>query len=507
MSNTIENNKRIAQNTLFLYCRQFITMAVSLYTVRVILDVLGTVDYGIYNVIGGIVMLFSFLSNTMSSATQRYLSFELGKEKGQNLKKIFSLSVFSYIILIGIIIIILETIGLWFVNNKLTIPETRIVAANFVYQSSILSFAITLLAIPYNAAIIAMERMNIYAYASVVDAILKLIIAWILPYIPYDHLKTYSLLMVIAISSVQIYYIFYCRYYFNFCKYSNTKDKKLLFSMISFACWNMIGALANILRGQGLNILINIFFTPLVNAAYSIAMQVNNAITNFTNNFYTAVRPQLVKLFAAGNKDEMLQLGYKSSTFAFYLILILSVPLITNAYEILQIWLKDVPNYTVLFLQIIILSSLIEVLSVPLANMLQASGKIKIYQLSISILYLLNIPISYIFLKLGFNPEITLWINLSIITISMIPRLFICKRVINLSIKSYIKEVLVKILQPTIIIYFLFNPILIPYWKNHFNLITLIIIQVVLTMSIILYIGLKQKERTFVFNKLKEYIK
>ena len=501
MTDYSANNKRIAKNTLFLYLRQLITMAVSLYTVRVILDVLGAEDYGIYNVIGGIVSLFSFLSSTMASATQRFLSFEMGKQENGSLTKVFSVSMYTYLLLIGIILLLSETIGLWFVNNQLTIPAERLTAANFVYQSSILSFIVTLLCIPYNASIIAMERMSVFAYSSIVDAGLKLAIAWLLPYIAMDHLKVYSILMFIAIASVQLYYVWYCRRYFDFCRYSHYKDHNLFRNMLSFAGWNMIGALANILRGQGLNILINLFFNPVLNAAYGIALQVNNAITNFTNNFYTAVRPQLVKLYAGGNRQEMLSLGYRSSRLAFYLMLTITVPIMLNTEEILSIWLKEVPEHTVVFLKIIMLSSLMEVLSVPLVNMLQASGKIKTYQFTVSILFLLNIPLSYIFLRLGCNPETTLWINMILIILSMFPRLYICKYVIDLSIKEYINKVLCRLIISVISLAIVFY-ITVPKFMQ-INIFMAIFIQIALTSIIIYFIGLTYREKIFIIKQIK----
>lgn len=480
-------------------------MAVSLYTVRVVLDVLGAEDYGIYNVIGGIVSLFSFLSGTMASATQRFLSFEMGKKENSSLAHVFSVSMYTYLLMVGIILLLSETVGLWFVNNQLTIPIERLAAANFVYQSSILSFIITLLCIPYNASIIAMERMNVFAYSSLVDAMLKLAIVWLLPYIAADHLKVYAILMFIVIASVQLYYVWYCKRYFDFCRYKHSKDKSLFRSMLSFAGWNMIGALANILRGQGLNILINLFFSPVMNAAYAIAHQVNNAITNFTNNFYTAVRPQLVKLYAEGNKNGMLNLGYQSSRFAFYLMLIIIVPIMLNTEEILSIWLKEVPDYTIVFLRIIMLSSLIEVLFIPLVNMLQASGKIIKYQLTVSILFLLNIPISYVFLLMGYPPETTSWINMIIVILSMFPRLYICRYVIDLSIKEYFKKVLSRIVISIILLSVVFYPILYVFVK--LNLLVLIFVQCAITCIIIYFTGLTRYEKSFILKQIKMHIK
>ena len=507
MSNTIitVSNKKIAKNTLFLYVRQLITMSVSLYTVRVVLDVLGTEDYGIYNVVGGVVTLLSFLSGTMASATQRYLSFEIGKGQDGQLDKVFSLSLFSYFMIVVLILLILETIGLWFVNNQLAIPANRLIVANFVYQSSILSFVATMLVIPYNASIIAMERMDIFAYASIVDALLKLIVAMLLPIIPFDRLQVYAVLMLVAISSVQLFYVWYCRCHFSFCRYQFQWDKSLFVRMLSFAGWNMIGALSNVLRSQGLNVLINMFFAPAVNAAYGIAMQVNHAITNFTNNFYTAVRPQLVKLYAGGNTKGMLDLGYQSSRYAFYLMLIITIPIMLNTEKILSIWLKEVPAYTIIFLRIIITSSMIEVLSIPLANILQASGKIKLYQVTVSILFLLNVPVSYVFLRIGYGPEITLWVNLSLIILSMFPRLCICKNTIGLSINEYLKKVILRISIPLVFLA-LFFCFFMPIFSNT-NIFISMSVQMCLTGILICTTGLSRREKSLIIKQLKQRIK
>ena len=501
-------------------------MAVSLYTVRVVLDVLGTEDYGIYNVIGGIVALFSFLGGTMSSATQRFLSFEMGKEESvtprgdavrrvraglarslpnaSGLSKVFSVSVYTYILLVGVVLLLSETVGLWFVNNRLTIPEARLEAANFVYQSTILSFSVTLLCIPYNASVIAMERMNVFAYSGIVDALLRLGIAAVLPFIAADHLEAYAVLSFLAVASVQLYYPWYCRRHFGFCRYKGYREPALFRKMLSFAGLNMIGALANILRGQGLNILINLFFSPVVNAAYGVAMQVNNALTNFTNNFYTAVRPQLVKLCAEGKGEEMLELGYRSSRFAFHLMLVISMPILAYTQEILGVWLKSVPDYSVVFLRIVIVSSLVEVLSVPLVNMLQASGKIRTYQLTVSVMYLSVIPVSYVFLYWGYRPEVTLWVNLSLVVLSMFPRLYICKKVIGLSAGQYVRKVMTRVCLCSGIIALLFYS----GTRYHLsaNVFLALSIQLTLAGLVILFIGMERSERHSIYKQIIKHI-
>lgn len=493
MSSAAENNKRIAKNTLFLYFRQILTIVISLYTVRVVLEVLGAEDYGIYNVVGGVVTLFSFISNTMSSSTQRFLSYEMGKNNNGNLQKIFSISLYSYFWIIVLFLCFAETIGLWIINTKLIIPETRLFAANLVYQCSIFSFCVVLFCIPYNAAIIAMEQMNVYAYVSIIDSIIKLVIVLILPYIAVDSLKLYAILMLVAVSFVQFYYIWYCQRYFNFCKYQYCKDRKTLRDMLSFAGWNMIGALANILRGSGLNILINLFFTPTINAAYAISSQVNSAIVSFSNNFYTAVRPQIAKLYASHDIDGMLSLGYASSRYAYYLMMLMIVPLFCELETILAIWLVDIPIYTFVFVKIALLITLVEVFSVPLVNMLQASGKIKYYQMVVSVIYLMNFPISYVLLSRGFVAETVLFVSLFLVFFSMCPRLLICKYVIGLSISDYLKNVLMKIAFPTLftsVWILLHNKIL-----SDITFLVRIVVHIFVVLINILILGLSNEEK------------
>lgn len=497
------NNKRIARNTIFLYCRQLITMFISLYTVRVVLSTLGVNDYGLYNVIGGVVALFSFLSGTMASATQRFISYELGKEKQQDCGKVFSSSMFSYIIIAIIVLILAETLGLWFINYKLVIPETRVFAANVTYQTSIIAFIITLLTIPYNASIIAMEKMDIFAYISIIEAILKLLIAFLIPLFIDDYLITYSILMLFSICIIQSFYRIYCIRKFNYCTFSiQNKDISLIKKMTSFAGWNIIGCIASILRNQGSNILINLFFSTSINAAYGISMQINNAVTNFSNNFYTAVRPQLVKSYSSGDTKSMIELGFKSSRLAFFLLLLISVPIFCNLRALLSLWLTDIPQYTITFTQIIVITSLIEVFSIPLVNMLQACGRIKIYQIVVSVIYLMSLPVSFIFLKYGCEPQITLIVNLCLVLISLLPRLYICKKNMNISLKDYFYEVVMKVI-PSILLMCVWvmirNRVLIPH-----NLFLSLCLDGLIALVIILLTGLEKSEMKLIINKLKK---
>lgn len=448
-SSEIIGNKQIARNTILLYIRQIITIIISLYTSRVVLATLGVDDYGIYNVVGGIVLMFSFISSTMASASQRYLSFDMAKGDDNTLKETFSLIFLSYIIISIIALVLCEFIGVWFLNSKMNIPPDRLSAANWVLQFSILSFIANLMSTPYMSVVIAREKMDVYAYASICDSVLKLAIVYILLICCYDKLKMYAVLMFVATFIITLFYAIYCIYGFKESRYKYFFDKVRLKEMFSFAWWNVLGSLANVLRSQGINILLNIFFTPAINAARGIAYNVNSAISNFTNNFYTAVRPQIIKRYASGAMDEMYNLVFLSSKFAYYLLLLLSLPILYETEHILIFWLKTPPEYSGLFVKLIIVNSLIEVLNYPLVNALQASGKIKTYQLIVSGCYLINLPISYVLLKIGYPPEITMYINIVLLLVCFYPRLIICRNTLGLSIKVYISKVMSKIMLVT----------------------------------------------------------
>ena len=478
-------------------------MVVNLFTVRIILKALGVVDYGIYNVVGGIVSMFSFLSVTMASASQRFFAFDLGQNNFTRLKQTFSLTFLTYIGLSLIILILCETIGVWFLNTQMNIPAERMSAANWVFQFSIFSFLLTIMNAPYMSVIIARERMAAYAYISIVEVLLKLLIVYLLLLFAFDKLKVYAVLMFVSSAIVTFLYRIYSIKQFAECKFSYYWDGKRLKEMLSFAGWNMIGSVSNILRSQGINILLNIFFNPAVNAARAIAYQINSALTNFTSNFYMAVKPQIVKSYSSGNINDMHNLIYGSSKFAFYLMMILSLPLLFKTEYILSLWLENVPEYATLFTRLIILNSLLEVFSQPLVSAVQAVGNLRKYQVTVSVIYLFNIPISYIALKIGYPPESTMIISLILVCISFIPRLAICKQVVGISIREYLYKVIFKVslvlFISSISIYFIAN-----YLTTSFlGLIYLIIIELFLVTAIIVLLGLSKGERLFLFNYIK----
>ena len=408
MTNSSSNNKRIAKNTLLLYIRMLFLMVVSLYTSRVVLNALGVEDFGIYNVVGGVVAMFSMLSGSLSAAITRFITYELGTGNRENLKKIFSSAVTIQIGLAVVIILLAEAVGVWFLNVKMNIPEERIVAANWVFQFSILTFSINLISVPYNASIIAHERMSAFAYISILEALGKLVIAFLITVSPMDRLIFYALLMCAVALLVRLVYGYYCKKHFEECTYHFLWDKELLKRMFGFAGWNFIGASSAVLRDQGGNVVINLFCGPVVNAARGIASQVNTAVHGFVSNFMTALNPQITKSYASGNRDYMMTLIFQGARLSFYMLLVLSLPIFVNTYYILTLWLKIVPEHTASFVQLILLFGLSESISNPLITAMLATGKIRNYQLVVGGLQLMNLPVSYILLRIGLFPEIVI---------------------------------------------------------------------------------------------------
>lgn len=502
MSNTTENNKRIAKNTLLLYFRMLFLMAVSLYTSRVVLNALGIEDFGIYNVVGGVVAMFSVLSGSLSAAISRFITYELGKGNQENLNKIFSSAVTIQLGLAGIIILLAETIGIWFLNVKMNIPEVRMEAANWVFQFSILTFAINLISVPYNASIIAHEKMSAFAYISILEAVGKLFIAYLITITPMDKLIFYAILMCVVALIVRFTYGNYCKRHFCECTYHFIWDKQLLKSMFSFAGWNFIGASSAVLRDQGGNVVINLFCGPAVNAARGIAFQVNNAVNQFVVNFMTALNPQITKSYAAGDKGYMMTLIFQGARLSFYMLLLLSLPILVNTHYILALWLKIVPEHAVLFVQLILIFALSESISQPLITAMLATGKIRNYQIIVGGLQMMNLPISYILLRLGYFPEVVIVIAICISQCCLAARLILLRGMIGLSITKYLKNVYLNIIVVCIIAVIL--PLISAYYikESFINFILISLIAVICTLSSIYFLGCNNQEREFIHQKL-----
>lgn len=506
------NNKRIAKNTTMLYFRMLFTMAVGLYTSRVVLERLGVNDYGIYNVVGGVVTMFSIVSASLSSAISRFLTFELGKGNISKLRIIFSTSLMIQLAIGLIVAVLVEGIGVWFLNAKMNIAPERLGAANWVLQCSLVTFIINMISLPYNASIIAHEKMQAFAYVSFLEAFLKLGIAFLLCVPLFDTLEYYAVLLVISSAIVRCVYSLYCRRNFEECKFQRVFDKKLLKEMLSFSGWNFIGSTSGILRDQGVNIVMNIFCGTAVNAARGVAVQVNTIVCSFSNNFMIAVNPQIIKSYAIGELEHMFTLSNRSSRFSYYLLFLISLPIILSAPYVLGIWLTVVPDHTVVFLRLILILGISEALSLPMQFVNQATGNIKFYQLTVGGLQLLNFPISYLALYFGMNPSITFVIAIIISQICMFARLGILHKTVRMSVGSFLKDVYVNVLLvslvaiPIPLLYVALNPA-----DNFISFVISTVISLLCSIFSVLFVGCGKNERGKLFslitNRLKIKIK
>lgn len=506
-SSSSQKNRRIAKNTLMLYFRMILTMLVSLYTSRVILNTLGVEDYGIYNVVGGVVTMFAFFNSAMSSATQRFLSYEIGKGDFIQLRKTFNATQIIHIGISVFIFILAETVGLWFVKTYLVIPPERLEAAIWVYHFSVLSFMVSIIQVPYNATIIAHERMNVYAYVSIIEVLLKLLIVFMLTWITYDKLKLYGVLYFAVVFVIAAIYRIYTRKNFEETKFEVVRDKKLYKTLVSYSGWNLFGNIAGVAKGQGVNILLNMFFGPTVNAARGIAMQVQGAVNSFVGNFQMAVNPQIIKSYAADEKEYMASLVIRSSKFSFYLLYLLSLPIILEIDQILKLWLKTVPDYSSIFTILVLVIILIDCVSGPLMTTVQATGQIKLYQAVVGTLQFLVLPISYIFLKYGYKPEITLYVNIIISLIALCFRLFFVKKIIDFPILRFINEVIV--INIVIVFLSLFVPLFLRYKMDEgiIRLFVIVFVSLLWNFLIIYIIGLKKTEKKIVIKSVLNVIK
>lgn len=500
-----ENTKRIAKNTLTLYVRMLFSMLVSLYTSRVVLNTLGVEDYGIYNVVGGVVTMFSLISNSLSSSTSRFLTFELGKGNHNGLRQAFSTSILIHIILAAVIFVLTETVGLWFLNTHMTIPQERLGAANWVYQISVLSFMTALFNTPYNAAIIAHEKMTVFAYIGILDVLLRLGAILLLAHSPFavDNLIAYSILMFCVWIAIQAIYFSYCQKHFSECDIRHLEFKGHYWKkMSSFAGWNFIGCTAALLKDNGVNILLNIFFGPVVNAARGIALSVNNAVTSFSGNFMTALNPQITKSYASGDQQYMMSLVERGSRFSFYIMLILALPIIFETDFILTVWLKQYPEHTVNFVRLVLILSLIDILSNTLITLQLATGKIRNYQIAVGGMLLMNFPLSYLCLKLGMAPEFTLIVAIAISVCCLALRLMFLSKMAGLSIIRYVKNVCLNISAVTVLAAVL--PALLHMGIGNDSIVKFLAVSIsciVCCAVSVYFIGCTENERVFIMQK------
>ena len=500
---TTSNNALIAKNTIFLYIRMVILMGVTLYTSRVVLSTLGIEDYGIYNVVGGFISMFAFLNGAMNNCTQRYITYALGKGDEFELKKVFSNSIITHFIIAIAIVLLSETIGLWFVIEKLVIPGNRFVAAMVVYQCSILSTFFVIMGFPFNADIIAHEKMSAFAYISIYEAIAKLLIVYLLIIGNVDKLILYSVLLLIIQVTVISIYVYYCKKRFVEATLKWNLDKKLLKEMVSFTSWNLWGGLAAALFGQGINILLNLFFGPVINAARGIAVQVQSAVQQFSSNFQIALNPQIIKNYANSDLDTMHSLIYRSSRFTFYLMLLIILPVIIEIDMILSFWLNEVPHNTSIFVSFMLLIAMVDAVSNPLMVSAAATGRVKVYQSVIGGLLLLIVPISYVVLKFGGAPYTVFMVHFFVAIFAFVARLFIIRPLIRLSIYSYLKNVLypcILVLIPSVLSTIVLKSIL-P--NNAISTIIVVFASCVFVLIYSFFLGSTQGEKAFIIDKIR----
>ena len=425
-------------------------MFLGLYTSRIVLQALGESDYGIYNVVGGVVAMFAIISGTLNAAVSRFITFEMGKGAEAQLSKVYSTAVTIQIILAVVVAAVAEPVGLWFIDNKMTIDPCRIPAARMVLHFSVLAFVVNLMSVPQMASITAHEKMSAYAAIGIMDGLLRFGTALLVRNSGTDRLILYAILMTASVLAVRLAYGIYCRLNFQECRYKPVFDRPLMKEMFSFAGWNFIGVTAGVLRDHGGNILVNIFSGSVaVNAARGVALQLSNAVQSFVTNFMTAVNPQITKSYAAGERDYMFSLMRKSSRMAYYLLFIISLPVLFNMEALLSLWLDEVPQMSVGFARLFLVLALSECLSGPLMTGMLATGKIRNYQILVGGLIMLNFPVSYIFLKLGASPDVTVKISIVISQICLFARLYMLKQAMDFPVKEFLGRVYLNILKVT----------------------------------------------------------
>lgn len=493
-----ENNRRIAKNTMVLYVRMFVMMLISFFTAGITLNALGVDDYGINNVVGGLVSIFSLISCSLTSASGRFITFAIGKGDLDEQKRTFTTVVNIHIILIIIVVLAVETVGVWFLNNRLNIPPDRLYAANWVLQCSLISFALGLFSVPYGSSVYAHERMSAFAWFTIYDAITRLIIIAAIYYYGGDKLILLAIISIIPGGIKQFIYIGYCRRNFPESEYQFIWDRGLFKEMFTFSIWNFIGCTAGLLKDQGVNILINLFTAPAVNAARGIALQLNSAISQFSGNFMGAFMPQVTKYYASGDLTEMHKLMFRGTRFSYYIFMFIAIPLFFEVETVLQVWLGQIPEHTVLFTRLSLMLSLLEMLSSVLITAQNATGRIRNYQLVVGTLLLLNFPLSYLMLYLGFMPEITIVVALFVGVVCMIARLCFLRKSISLSMSGYLRHVVFNTMFVTVlssILPYICSRLIENVWVDFFGV---CIVSVISSLVVIYFVGFNDFERKFV---------
>ncbi len=511
MQDTSVNNKRIAKNTLVLYFRMLFLMLISLYTSRVILEALGVEDYGIYNVVGGFVSMFALISAALTSACSRFLNYEMGKGDMERQKVVFSTALSIQWGLAILVAVLSEAIGVWYVNDVMVLPPERLTAANWCFQFSVFNFCMNLITVPYNASIIAHEKMKAFAYVSIFQGLAQLGISFMVYYEPFDRLVFYALMLMILQFLIRYMYQVYCRKHFKECHYRFVVDKPLLKHMFSYSLWHLVGNGAAVLQNHGVNLVLNFFFGPVVNAARAVANQVDGAVNQFSQNFMMAINPQITQSYSRGDLKDMFKLVNRGSRFSFYLLFVLALPVIINADYILHIWLKEVPAHTVAFVQLTLISMMISSVSRSLIIAQNATGNVRNYQLVVGGILLLNLPLSYMFLNFGMMPEIVVVVTIVVEILAFLARMYMLPFTIrDFRPLLFIRDVILKCL--VVITLAVPVPALIyTYMPENFYTFVLNVCVCILTSAVVIYyIGCNANERAIIVttvNKIKSKIR
>ena len=507
MTEVSQKNKRIAKNTLFLYLRMMFLMVVSFFTSRVLLDKLGIEDFGIYNVVGGLAAMFIFFRSSLSNATQRFLNIELGRGSIANARKVFAQHFTLYVVIAVIVLVVGETVGLWFVYNKLVIPEGRLTATLWVYHFTLISLCSTLVSIVYNSEIIAHEDMNVYSYISIFEGVAKLAIAYVISISGFDKLIVYGLLLMLLSLSVQYFYAIYCYRHYEESRAGLVWDGKLLKETSALVGWNSVGTAVYALNESGLNILLNFFFGPAVNAARAVSYQVSNAINGFASNFFVSVRPQIFKSYAVGDNEYLMKLFYNSSKYSFFLLWLFCLPMFFSIDTILHLWLKQVPEYTGTFTVWVLAYSLVNMQNDPIWTMALAVGKIKRFVLIGNGVFLLVFPLSYIALKIGCSPVSVFVIMFFVRLLYVAVVLNVIKRYFEFSFGQYISKVIMPIVlvvvvsTTTMLLVYVVMPHTLPFTFMFIGLSVLVV------GVCVCFIGMSKGERSYCLDAIKKKIR
>lgn len=509
MSGNIANSKRIAKNTVFLYVRMLLILFVTLYTSRVVLRTLGVTDYGVYNVVAGFVSMFAFMNVSLSNGTQRFYNYSLGAGEKDGIRRVYVTALTIQAIIAIVLLVLIETFGLWYINNVMVIPSDRVVAANWVFQCSVVSMILMMMQIPYSAVIMAYERMDYYAIVGIVDVFLKLGIVFLLPIIPIDRLQLYGLLMLsVAVADFVMYY-WYSKRHFKELRFSFFFEKDLFRSMLGFSGWNIFGTFAFMMKGQGLNVLLNAFFGPVVNAARGVAAQVMSGLQGFSANILVAFRPQLIQSYAAKDYERVKSIFFSESKISYILLCVMMTPIIIEINYILNIWLGAdvVPEYTKSFTILVLLNMLVSAFHQPLTHIVHATGKQKVFQLMNAVIVCSIVPVSWVFLKMGFDPNSVFVVSLVITALNVVASVLVVHRQFSFSLRAYFSYVILPCMLVTALL-----PI-IPFCvskimdEGFVRLMCVLIVELLAGIPLLYYVALTNAEKTLVKSLINKVIR